>query len=147
MLGFGEASWQVQMNQVESFVTTAGSVTAPPAFDQAGVTPDQIDTAQVYDSYTITALLNLEDLGFCKKGEGGAFVSGGRISINGDLPINTDGGGLSSNHPGRRGIFLIIEAMRQLRGEARLQVPDCRLAACQAIGGSMSSAATLILGV
>src|SRR6202023_415491 len=89
----------------------------PRAFAEAGVTPADIDMAMIYDSFTITVLLLLEDLGFCKKGEGGAFVQGGNIALGGRLPINTDGGGLSSNHPGMRGIFLIIEAVRQLRGQ------------------------------
>ena len=96
----------------------------------------------IYDSFTITVLMTLENLGFCKKGEGGAFVQGGRIGLGGALPINTDGGGLSSNHPGMRGIFLVIEAVQQLRGECgRGQVIGLRdgaastaPAACSACG-------------
>jgi acetyl-CoA C-acetyltransferase len=146
VLGFGEAVGQVQMNQMDPFTATPGAVSGPRAFAQAGVTPDRIDTAQVYDSFTITALMILEDLGFCAKGEGGAFVSDGRIQVGGELPINTDGGGLSSNHPGRRGMFTIIEAVRQLRGEAvGLQVPDCEVALAHGSGGALSTAATLIL--
>ena len=76
----------------------------------AGVTHDDFDMAMIYDSFTITVLMTLEDLGFCKKGEGGDFVSNGRIGLGGELPINTDGGGLSSNHPGMRGLFLLLES-------------------------------------
>ncbi len=101
----------------------------------------------IYDSFTLTVLLLLEDLGFCKKGEGGSFVQGGRIALGGQVPINTDGGGLSSNHPGMRGIFLIIEATRQLRGQCGLrQVAGARLAVAHGSGGVLSSQATTILG-
>src|SRR5260221_10363974 len=104
--------------------------------------------AMIYDSFTITVLLLLEDLGFCKKGEGGAFVPGGPIALGGQLPINTDGGGLSSNHPGMRGIFLIIEAARQLRGQCGpRQVEGARLAVAHGSGGLLSSQATTILGL
>jgi len=123
-----------------------------PAFAMAGVTHKDIDMAMIYDSFTITVLETLEDLGFCEKGEGGAFVSGGRLQIGGELPINTDGGGLSSNHPGMRGIFLLLEATRQLRhqfeGTPR-QVPDCQVALCHGTGGALGSrhsGGTVILG-
>ena len=123
-----------------------------PAFALAGVTHADIDMAMIYDSFTITVLETLEDLGFCKKGEGGDFVSGGRLQIGGELPINTDGGGLSSNHPGMRGIFLLLEATRQLRhqfeGTAR-QVPNCDVALCHGTGGALGSrhsGGTVILG-
>jgi acetyl-CoA acetyltransferase len=95
--------------------------------------------------------MTLEDLGFCKKGEGGRFVENGRLQLGGVLPINTDGGGLSSNHPGMRGIFLIIEAVRQLRGECgERQVANPRLALVHGTGGTLGarhSGATLILGL
>lgn len=147
LLGFGEAASQIQMHQMPSFVETPGTLSGPRAFAQAGVTHDQIDVAQVYDSFTITTLLILEDLGFCDKGEGGEFVSDGRITLGGQLPINTDGGGLSSNQPGRRGIFTMIENVRQIRGEGPgVQVPDVRHALCHGSGGYLSTAATLILG-
>ena len=123
-----------------------------PAFAMAGVTQNDIDMAMIYDSFTITVLETLEDLGFCEKGEGGGFVSGGRLQIGGGLPINTDGGGLSSNHPGMRGIFLLIEATRQLRrqfeGTPR-QVPNCQVALCHGTGGALGSrhsGGTVILG-
>ena len=126
---------------------TAAAMTAPRAFAEAGITPGDIDMAMIYDSFTITVLLLLEDLGFCKKGEGGAFVQDGRISLGGQLPINTDGGGLSSNHPGMRGIFLIIEATRQLRGQCGArQVEGAKLAVAHGSGGLLSSQATTILG-
>ena len=115
----------------------------------AGVSPADIDVAAIYDSFTITLLLTLENLGFCGRGEGGAFVEGGRIGLGGDLPVNPDGGGLSSNHPGMRGIFLVIEATRQLRGECGdRQVSDARLALAHGTGGILGvshSGATLIL--
>ncbi len=123
-----------------------------PAFAMAGVSHQDIDMAMIYDSFTITVLETLEDLGFCEKGEGGQFVSGGRLKIGGELPINTDGGGLSSNHPGMRGIFLLLEATRQLRhqfeGTPR-QVPNCKIALCHGTGGTLGSrhsGGTVILG-
>jgi len=126
---------------------TAAAITAPRAFSEAGITPGEIDMAMIYDSFTITVLMLIEDLGFCKKGEGGAFVQDGSIALGGQLPINTDGGGLSSNHPGMRGIFLIIEATRQLRGQCGpRQVENAKLAVAHGSGGLLSSQATTILG-
>ena len=119
------------------------------AFERAGVKHSDIDMAMIYDSFTITVISQLENLGFCKRGEGGAFVSGGRLRFDGDFPINTDGGGLSSNHPGMRGIFLVIEATKQLRGECGpRQVKDCKLALAHGTGGALGTrhaGATLIL--
>lgn len=113
------------------------------AFDEAGITPSDIKYASIYDSFTITVLMQLEDLGFCEKGKGGAFVAdGGLISGVGRLPFNTDGGGLCNNHPNNRGgITKIIEAVRQLRGEAHpaVQVPNCDLALASGMGGWMGS--------
>jgi len=132
------------------YLVSAAAQTGPAALAEAGVRHDDLDMAMIYDSFTITVLMTLEDLGFCKKGEGGRFVEGGRLEPGGALPINTDGGGLSSNHPGMRGIFLVIEAVRQLRGEAGArQVPDCRLALAHGTGGALGSrhsGATLVLG-
>jgi acetyl-CoA C-acetyltransferase len=111
-----------------------------------------MDVAMIYDSFSITVLAILEDLGFCTKGEGGAWVSGGRLRFDrpGDGPaLNTDGGGLSSNHPGMRGIFLLIEAARQLRGESTAQLEAARLAVAHGNGGmlgSRHSGGTVILG-
>ena len=116
LLGAGEG-YRHLSNGKRDFTQVAAAQSAPTAFAMAGVTPGDIDLAMVYDSFSITVLATLEDLGFCKKGEGGAFVEGIRLAIDGELPINTDGGGLSSNHPGMRGIFLLIEATKQLRGD------------------------------
>jgi len=120
------------------------------AFERAGVKHADVDLCMIYDSFTITVLATLENLGFCKLGEGGAFVQNGRIGLGGELPVNLDGGGLSSNHPGMRGIFLVIEAVQQLRGESgERQVEDARIALCHGTGGWLGikhSGATLILG-
>jgi len=128
----------------------AAAQSGPLAFARAGVTPADVDCAMVYDSYTITVLATLEALGFCKRGEGGAFCANGGIGLGGALPVNTDGGGLSSNHPGMRGIFLVIEATRQLRGDAGpAQVKDAEIAAVHGTGGMLGqrhSGATMILG-
>jgi acetyl-CoA C-acetyltransferase len=147
LLGFGEAAGQVQMNQMRCFTETAATVSGPRAMGMAGVTHDQLDCAQLYDSFTITVLVTLESLGFCAPGEGGAYVESGAIAPGGALPINTDGGGLSSNHPGRRGIFTLIEGVRQLRGEGPgVQLEDPRLVLCHGTGGSLSATATMVLG-
>src|SRR3984893_8685344 len=131
------------------FMEMAAAQSGRLAFERAAVTPADIDMAMIYDSFTITVMMTLENLGFCKRGEGGAFVSGGRLRHDGALPTNTDGGGLSSNHPGMRGIFLVIEAVKQLRGECGpRQVKDCKVALCHGTGGALGtrhSGATLIL--
>jgi len=131
---------------------TAAARSGPIAFEEAGVKPADIDYASIYDSFTITVLMQLEDLGFCEKGKGGRFVADGNlIAGQGRLPFNTDGGGLCNNHPGNRGgMTKVIEAVRQLRGEAHpaVQVKDCRLAVAQGIGGFMGArhgSGTLIL--
>src|SRR5699024_6438793 len=117
------------------------------AFEMAGITHNDIDVAQIYDSFTITVLLTLEALGFCKPGEGGDFVSEQRTAPGGAFPMNTNGGGLSYAHPGMYGIFLLIEAVRQLRGECmERQVPDAKIALVNGTGFQLSSAATCILG-
>ncbi len=147
VLGSSESHTHTHIAQMPDLTVTAAAVTGPRAFAEAGVRPDQIDVAMIYDSFTITVLLLLEDLGFCKKGEGGAFVQDGRIALGGQLPINTDGGGLSANHPGMRGIFLLIEATRQLRGQCGpRQVKDAKLAVAHGSGGLLPSQATAILG-
>jgi len=131
---------------------TAAAWSGRDAFAEAGVQPGDIDYASIYDSFTITVLMLLEDLGFCEKGRGGDFVvDGNLVSGLGKLPVNTDGGGLCNNHPGNRGgMTKMIEAVRQLRGEANpaVQVQNCRLALAQGIGGSLGTrhaAATAIL--
>ena len=116
------------------------------AFAMAGIGLDAIDVAEIYDSFTITVLLTLEALGFCKRGEGGAFVSGQRTAPGGAFPMNTSGGGLSYCHPGMLGIFLLIEAVRQLRGECgERQVAGAKVALVHGTGGTLSSGATCIL--
>ena len=151
VLGAGEAIKGQEAGQIDlSYSGAAWS--GPRAFAEAGVTPADIQYASIYDSFTITVLVQLEDLGFCKKGEGGRFVSDGNlISGVGKLPFNTDGGGLCNNHPANRGgITKVIEAVRQLRGEAHpaVQVKNCALALAQGTGGLLGSrhgSATLIL--
>lgn len=148
LLGAGEAVRHTARG-VRDFLEIAAAQSGKLAFERAGVTHRDIDMAMIYDSFTITVIATLENLGFCKPGEGGAFVGGGRIRFDGELPLNTDGGGLSSNHPGMRGMFLLIEAARQLRGEAGArQVRDCRTALVHGTGGNLGtrhSGATLIL--
>jgi acetyl-CoA C-acetyltransferase len=146
------------LGEVVKYPENGGDVTVsaalqsgPRAFAEAGVRPDEIDVAMIYDSFTITVLTILEDLGFCAKGEGGAYVEGGRLRFDaaGGPALNTDGGGLSSNHPGMRGIFLLIEATRQLRGESTAQVDGARLAVAHGNGGQLATrhaAGTVILG-
>lgn len=149
ILGTGEATKYPENGG--DITVSAAAQSGPPAFGEAGVRPDEIDIAMIYDSFTITVLTILEDLGFCRKGEGGAFVTGGRLRWDTEAKpaLNTDGGGLSSNHPGMRGIFLLIEAARQLRGESTSQVPGARLAVAHGNGGQLGSrhaAGTIILG-
>ncbi len=152
VLGAGEATRGVYSGWDDLLVTGAAQSGAH-AFAEAGVKPADIQYASIYDSFTITVLLQLEDLGFCAKGEGGRFVQDGNlISGVGRLPFNTDGGGLCNNHPANRGgMTKVIEAVRQLRGEAHpnVQVPGCEIALAQATGGNLGArhgSATLILG-
>lgn len=147
ILGHGETHTHNTIANMPDLTMTGARESGRRAFEMAGVTHDEIDVAEIYDSFTITVLLTLEALGFCKPGEGGAFVSGQRTAPGGPFPMNTNGGGLSYCHPGMYGIFLLIEAARQLRGECgERQVPDARLALVHGTGGVLSSAATLILG-
>ena len=151
ILGGGEAV-KGQMGGDIDLTYSGARWTGPAAFAEAGITPADIKYASIYDSFTITVLVQLEDLGFCAKGQGGRFVMDGNlISGVGKLPFNTDGGGLCNNHPANRGgITKVIEAVRQLRGEAHpaVQVPNCNLALAHGTGGLLASrhgAATLIL--
>lgn len=149
ILGSGEATKYPENGG--DITSSAAIQSGPQAFLEAGITPSEIDIAMIYDSFSITVLALLEDLGFCKKGEGGAWVQGGRLRFDqkGGPALNTDGGGLSSNHPGMRGIFLLIEAARQLRGESSSQVNDAKLAIAHGNGGMLGSrhaAGTIILG-
>ena len=152
VIGVGEAPKGPRGGHDLDLTHSAAVWSGPIAFAEAGVTPADMKYASIYDSFTITVLMQLEDLGFCKKGEGGKFVSDGNlISGVGKLPFNTDGGGLCNNHPTNRGgITKVIEAVRQLRGEAhpKVQVPNCDLAIAHGTGGSLGTrhaAGTVIL--
>jgi acetyl-CoA acetyltransferase len=147
VLGTGEATSHTTMSEWEAFTESPCVRSGKLAFDRAGVTPADIDTAQVYDAFTPMVILTLEGLGFCRKGEGGAFVEDGKLRVGGALPTNTDGGGLSACQPGMRGIFLLIEAVKQLRGECGpRQVPHARLACVNGTSGWFTAAGTVILG-
>ena len=137
----------MNISQMADINLTAAAQSGPLALKRAGVSLTDVDVLQLYDSFTITVLLTLEDLGFCGKGEGGSFVEGGRLRWDGPLPTNTDGGGLSACHPGMRGMFLIVEAVRQLRGEGTArQVGNAEIALIHGTGGYLSTGATVILG-
>ena len=151
VIGAGEAIKGQLGGQVD--LTYSGAAwSGPRAFEEAGVQPQDIKYASIYDSFTITVLMQLEDLGFCAKGDGGRYVSDGKLIAGiGRMPVNTDGGGLCNNHPANRGgITKVIEAVRQLRGEAHpaVQVPNCDLALAHGTGGALGTrhgSATLIL--
>lgn len=146
VLGAGEASTHRHISEMPDLVRTAAVASGGEAFAQAGVGPQEMDLALLYDAFTITPLLFLEDLGFCAKGEGGAFVEGGRTRPGGDFPMNTNGGGLSYCHPGMYGLLMLVEAVRQLRGECGgRQVPDAALAVAHGNGGVLSSQCTAVL--
>ena len=149
ILGAAEALRHAEIG-TRDLLDIAARQSGPLALARADVTHADVDLAMIYDSYTITVLATLEALGFCAPGEGGSFCAGGRIGLGGALPVNPDGGGLSSNHPGMRGIFLVIEATRQLRGEGGpRQVKDAKLALVHGTGGMLGqrhSGVTMILG-
>ncbi|MFE9402034.1 acetyl-CoA acetyltransferase [Streptomyces sp. NPDC006530] len=152
VLGSGTAVSHTTMSEWEDFTVSPAAVSGRLAFERAGVTPADVDVAQIYDAFTYMTLVTLEDLGFCAKGEGGAFVEKGRLLRDGELPVNTDGGGLSACHPGMRGLFLVVEAVRQLRGEAGVgqvrrgggRLPE--VAVASGTGGWFCSSGTLVLG-
>ena len=152
ILGTGSFVKSSQSGRID--LTHTGAVRSGPlAFNEAEVTPGDIDYVSIYDSFTITVLITLEDLGFCERGAGGRFVAdGGLQASHGKLPFNTDGGGLCNNHPANRGgMTKVIEAVRQLRNEANaaVQVPDCELVLAHGTGGSLatrSASSTMILG-
>ena len=147
VLGSGEASTHQSHAQHARPHADARALLRQGAFEMAGVTHKDIDVVEVYDSFTYTALVTLEELGFCEKGEGGPFVSDQRTAPGGDFPMNTNGGGLSYTHPGMYGMFILIEAVRQLRGECgERQVTDAKLALVNGTGGMLSATGTLILG-
>ncbi len=147
ILGHGEKITHNSVCYMPDLTVTGARESGRQAMEMAGITHDEIDVTEVYDSFTITVILTLESLGFCKPGEGGAFVSGQRIAPGGAFPLNTSGGGLSYCHPGMFGIFLLIEAARQLRGECgQRQVPDAKIALVNGTGGTLSTTSTVILG-
>jgi acetyl-CoA acetyltransferase len=147
VLGGATSSTHWNMIPMHDLTVTGAAVAGPESLRRAGVTPDDIDVIQLYDSFTITVMLLLEGLGFCKPGEGGPFVQSGALRPGGALPCNTDGGGLSSCHPGMRGIFLLIENVLQLRGQAGpRQVPNARLGVSCGSGGMASYISSIVLG-
>ncbi|MEU1512014.1 acetyl-CoA acetyltransferase [Streptomyces sp. NPDC005811] len=152
ILGTGEHVSHASLSEWEDFTVSPAAVSGRLAFGRAGVRPAEMDFAEIYDAFTYMTLVTLEDLGFCAKGEGGAFVEKGRLTAGGELPVNTDGGGLSAQHPGMRGLFLLVEAVRQLRGEAgerQVRRPDGelpRLGVASGTGGWFCSSGTVVLG-
>ncbi len=147
VLGVGTGHTHAMISQMPDLTVTAGQVSGRQAFEMAGLRPADVDVAEIYDSFTITVLLALEDLGFCPKGEGGRFVGEGRLGPGGSLPAQTTGGGLAYTHPGMFGIFLLVEAVRQLRGECGpRQVAGADVALAHGTGGVLASTSTVILG-
>ncbi|MDH6545450.1 acetyl-CoA acetyltransferase [Streptomyces sp. SPB4] len=152
VLGTGTSVSHTTMSEWADFTVSPAAVSGRLAFERAGLTPADVDLAEIYDAFTYMTLVTLEDLGFCAKGEGGAYVEKGRLLREGELPVNTDGGGLSACHPGMRGLFLLVEAVRQLRGEAGpgqvtkrdRHLPEVALAS--GTGGWFCSSGTVILG-
>jgi len=147
LLGTAAAHWHRQITQMPDLTVTAAVESGQRAFNMAGITKNEVDVVEVYDAFTINTILFLEDLGFCRKGEGGSYVANGNIAPGGSLPVNTHGGGLSCVHPGMYGIFILIEAVRQLRGDCgKRQVDGAEVALVHGNGGVLSSQATSILG-
>ena len=147
--GAAGGSTHHSITSMADMTRTAAAVSGPKAFAEAGITPADVDMFAMYDSFTYTVLVVLEDLGFAPKGEGGAFVTdnGGNLRLGGALPTNTDGGGLSCTHPGMRGLFLLCEATRQLRGEGgESQVANAEIAVAHGSGGWLSTQSTVVLG-
>ena len=147
VLGVGECLSHQAISGMPDLTVTGAARSGAQAYAMAGLAPRDIDVVQVYDAFTITTLLFLEDLGFCPKGEGGRFVGDGAIAPGGRLPVNTTGGGLSYCHPGMFGLFVLIEAVRQLRGECGArQVAGAATAIAHGNGGVLSSQSTVVLG-
>jgi len=147
LLGASSRTSHNIISAMPDLTVTAAAQSGPEAFAMAGVQPSDIDVVELYDAFTINTILFLEDMGFCKKGEGGAFVSNGNIAPGGSLPVNTNGGGLSCVHPGMYGMFLMIEAVQQLRGECGArQIKGAELAACNGNGGYLSSQVSAVFG-
>jgi acetyl-CoA acetyltransferase len=147
VLGCGQSVTHANITSMPDLTVTGALASGKAAYAMAKLGPADVNAVEVYDAFTINTILFLEDLGFCRKGEGGAFVSGGRIAPGGSLAVNTNGGGLSYCHPGMYGLLLLIEAVRQLRGECGArQAPNCEVALAHGNGGVLSSQATVILG-
>ncbi|MCD0501461.1 thiolase [Bordetella petrii] len=147
VLGGGHHTTHASISNMPDLVRTGAAQSGRQAFAMAGIGIDDVDVVELYDAFTINTILFLEDLGFCGKGEGGAFVSDGRIAPGGELAVNTNGGGLSYCHPGMYGLFLLIEAVRQLRRECGpRQVADAQVALAHGNGGVLSSQSTVLLG-
>jgi acetyl-CoA acetyltransferase len=147
VLGAAAATTHLNISAMADLTVTAAQQSGARAFAQSGYTARDMDVVELYDAFTINTILFLEDLGFCKKGEGGAFVSDGRIAPGGALPVNTNGGGLSCVHPGMYGLFTVVEATQQIMGLAgERQIAGARLGLAHGNGGTLSSQATTILG-
>jgi acetyl-CoA acetyltransferase len=147
VLGCGQAITHANISSMPDLTVTGALQSGRAAYEMARLSPGDIDVVELYDAFTINTILFLEDLGFCPKGEGGRFVCDGRIAPGGGLPVNTNGGGLSYCHPGMYGLFLLIEAARQLRRECGpRQIADCETAIAHGNGGVLSSQSTVILG-
>jgi acetyl-CoA acetyltransferase len=147
LLGYGEATTNTSMTAHDDLLRTGAEQAGRRAFAMAGLRPADVDVAQLYDSFTITVLLTLEALGFCPYGAAAEWIEGGRIRPGGELPLNTSGGGLSYCHPGQFGILLLVEAVRQLRGECGpRQVAGAQVALAHGTGGILSTHATVLLG-
>ncbi|HKA43650.1 MAG TPA: acetyl-CoA acetyltransferase [Burkholderiales bacterium] len=147
VLGVGESIGHANISSMPDLTVTAAVESGKQAFKMAGLRQSDVDMLSLYDAFTITPILFLEDLGFCPKGEGGRFVSNGAIAPGGKLAVNTSGGGLSYCHPGMYGLLVIIEAVRQVRGECGArQVKDCEITLAHGNGGVLSSECTVIFG-
>ena len=147
LLGLGEATDHYQIAQMPDLTTSAAKFSGERAFEQAGITPADVDVVELYDAFSINTIMFLEDLGFCKKGEGGDFVASGVTGPGGNLPVNTNGGGLACVHPGMYGLFTVVEAYRQLTGSAgERQVKGAEIAVAHGNGGFLSSQVTAVLG-
>jgi len=147
VLGIGQALGHNSISNMPDLTTTAARESGAQAFAEAGLAPRDVRMLSLYDAFTITPILFLEDLGFCAKGEGGPFVADGALAPGGRLAVNTNGGGLSYCHPGMYGLLAMIEAVRQIRGECgERQIPDCSVSLAHGNGGVLSSQCTVLFG-
>jgi acetyl-CoA acetyltransferase len=147
ILGCGHGTTHMNISSMPDLTVTGAKPSGEAAYKMAKLSAKDVDVVELYDAFTINTILFLEDLGFCPKGEGGRFVSGGRIAPGGELPVNTNGGGLSCVHPGMYGIFTLIEGATQLRGDGgKRQVKGAEIALCHGNGGTLSSQVSVVLG-